>query len=450
MTPDELADRLATVLDAPVSDLQRLTGGASRETWSFRSGDRRLILQRERTGTPRPGSMENEALLLQAAAAAGVPVAEVVASGAGDTPLGTGYLVSQFVDGESIARRILRDDAYRDARGRLAAQCGKALAAVHSIPPTDLQYLEPVDQLRQYREVLDGLGDSVPMFEFAFRWLEERRPPSSGQTVVHGDFRLGNVLVGPDGLRAVVDWELAHLGDPMEDLSWMCVRAWRFGGQLPVAGVGRYEELFDAYSEHSGRSVDHDAFRWWEVLGTLKWGIMCILQARAHLDGLSRSVELAAIGRRVCENEHDLLLLLAPEALAAAVASPGASGAHDPGLSGDTDTAGMHGRPTAAELVEAVRDYIDGDVRPATEGRVRFHGLVASNVLAIVQRELELGPAMAAAQVRRLGGLGVGSDADLADAIRSGRFDDRTDELLAVVAEAVVDKLRVANPDYFT
>ncbi len=442
MTPDELAERLETVLDAPVSDLRRLTGGASRETWSFRSGTRRLVLQRERAGTPRPGSMDNEAALLQAAAASGVPVAEVVASGAGDTPLGTGYLISEFVDGESIARRILREDTYRTARSQLAVQCGRALAAIHAIPAEGLDFLEPVDQLQQYREVLDGLGDAVPTFELAFRWLEERRPPGSGQTVVHGDFRLGNVLVGPDGLRAVVDWELAHLGDPMEDLSWLCVRAWRFGGELPVAGVGRYEELFDAYAGESGRPVDAGVVRWWEVLGTLKWGIMCIMQARAHLDGLSRSVELAAIGRRVCENEHDLLLLLAPDALADALARPVPEPATDP-------DPGMFGRPTAAELVEAVREYVDGDVRPATEGRVRFHGLVASNVLAVVQRELELGPAMAATQVRRLGGLGVGSEADLADAIRVGRFEGRTDEVMAVVAETVVDKLRVANPDYF-
>jgi aminoglycoside phosphotransferase (APT) family kinase protein len=128
--------------------------------------------------------------------------------------------------------------------------------------------------------------------------------------VVHGDFRLGNVMVGDEGLRAVLDWELSHVGDPMEDLGWLCVRAWRFGSEHPVAGIGDYDTLLDEYQKASGLPADRDALRWWEVLGTLKWGIMCMLQASAHLLGFSRSHELAAIGRRVCENEYDILLAL--------------------------------------------------------------------------------------------------------------------------------------------
>jgi aminoglycoside phosphotransferase (APT) family kinase protein len=127
---------------------------------------------------------------------------------------------------------------------------------------------------------------------------------------VHGDFRLGNFIVGPGGLEAVLDWELAHLGDPMEDLGWLCVKAWRFGARPPVGGFGEYDELFGAYGAAAGVEVDPEAVHWWEVLGTLKWGVMCIMQASTHLNGFSRSVELAAIGRRVCENEHDLLALL--------------------------------------------------------------------------------------------------------------------------------------------
>lgn len=448
MTPDELSLRLRDLLRAElhqpsleVTDLRRLTGGASRETWSFTGGGERFILQRERAGSPRAGAMALEGDLLRAAEAHGVPVAGVVAAGAADPVFGAGYLVSRFVTGESIARKILRDDEFAAARPELAAQCGRALAAVHSIPVDAVGGLVASDQVAQYREVLDTFGDAVPAFELAFRWLDDHRPVGTGQAVVHGDFRVGNLLVGPDGLRAVVDWELAHLGDPMEDLGWLCVRAWRFGGPLPVGGVGSYDQLFDAYEAASGRPVDADVVRWWEVLGTLKWGIMCIMQARAHLDGHSRSVELAAIGRRVCENEHDLLVLLAPDALDAALARP----------TPDRSTAaGMHGRPTAAELVEAVREYLEGDVMGATDGRVRFHSRVAANVLATVERELELGPAMASAQTARLERLGVADEAELAAAIRAGRTADRTTEVTAVVAETVVDKLRVANPGYMS
>jgi aminoglycoside phosphotransferase (APT) family kinase protein len=116
--------------------------------------------------------------------------------------------------------------------------------------------------------------------------------------------------VNEHGLAAILDWELAHLGDPMEDLGWLCVRAWRFGGAQPVAGLGTYDELFDAYEKESGIRPDFDVVRWWEILGTLKWGVICISQAATHLNGLVRSHELAAIGRRVCENEYDLIELL--------------------------------------------------------------------------------------------------------------------------------------------
>jgi aminoglycoside phosphotransferase (APT) family kinase protein len=170
--------------------------------------------------------------------------------------------------------------------------------------------LQHEDQVASYRTVLDSLGEPHPAFELGFRWLERNRPPTERTVVVHGDFRHGNLIIGPDGVRAVIDWELAHAGDPMEDLGWLCVKAWRFGAARPVGGFGSYEQLFEAYGEAAGVAVDPDVVRWWEALGTLKWGIMCIMQASRHLSGLSRSVELAAIGRRVCENEHDLLSLL--------------------------------------------------------------------------------------------------------------------------------------------
>jgi aminoglycoside phosphotransferase (APT) family kinase protein len=313
MDDADLAARLAPLVGAEqVVDLVRLSGGASRETWSFVAllsggGRRSMIVQCQRPGAER--DMAVEAAALRAAAGAGVPVPEVIASGDA-AALGAPHLVVAHVEGETIARKILRDDRYAAARGALPGQLGRALGALHRADPATVPGLTGGDQVAQYREVLDESGQPHPAFELAFRWLEGNRPPSTPPAVVHGDFRLGNVIVGPEGLRAVLDWELVHLGDPMEDLGWLCVRAWRFGGRLPVAGVGEYGELFDAYAEASGRAVDPAVVRWWEVLGTLKWGIMCIMQASAHLTGMTRSHELAAIGRRVCENEHDLLLLL--------------------------------------------------------------------------------------------------------------------------------------------
>jgi aminoglycoside phosphotransferase (APT) family kinase protein len=294
-----------------ISGLTRLSGGASRETWAFDaiSGDETLplILRRDPPGAPRtrPGGMPLEARVLRAATSVGVPVPEVVTSG-------DDFIVMRRIEGETIARKILRDEEYAPARPLLAGQCGQVLARLHTLDPERIAGLVEQDQVAQYREVLDNLHEPHPAFELGFRWLDAHRPQSSRRAVVHGDFRHGNLIIGPDGLRAVLDWELVHVGDPMEDLGWLCVKAWRFGvAENPVGGFGSYDELVDAYEAESGARVDRDALRWWEVLGTLKWGVMCIMQRSAHTSGALRSVELAAIGRRVCENEWDLLELIA-------------------------------------------------------------------------------------------------------------------------------------------
>ena len=293
---------------ATVTDLRRLSGGASRETWQFSFGGRPLILQRQRGGDVR--DMGIEVAVVRAAHAGGVPVPEVIAASADPSALGAAFMILSHVEGETIARKILRDEGFAAARLHLAADCADALAKLHALDASTVAGLPSIDQVQQYRAVLDGFGAPHPTFELAFRWLEANRPPAGRRCIVHGDFRLGNLMVGPDGLRAVLDWELAHVGDPLEDLGWLCVKAWRFGSPYPVAGVGEYGPFLAAYAESSGEAVDADVVRWWEVLGTLKWGIMCIMQAQSHLTGMARSHELAAIGRRVCENEHDLFLAL--------------------------------------------------------------------------------------------------------------------------------------------
>jgi hypothetical protein len=368
-------------------------------------------------------------------------------------------MVVERIEGETIARRILRDDAYAAARPRLAAQCGDALARIHAIDPAAVPGLAGGDQIAQIREALDAVGEPHPVFELGFRWLERHRPPGeAAQAVVHGDFRNGNLVVGPDGLRAVLDWELAHLGDPLEDLGWLCVRAWRFGAEPRVGGFGPVDELVGAYEATAGVTVDRAALRWWEVLGTLKWGIICVVQASTHLGGLVRSVELAAIGRRVCEVEHDLLLLL-PGATSPAAAAPSPAApppAERPSPPGPDDAAAQvagrpgtpHDAPTAGQLIEAVREFLEGDVMATAEGRVRFHARVAARVLATVERELAAGDGPARAHAARLAALGFGTDAELAAAVRSGSLDDRWDEVAPAVRATVADKLAVANPTY--
>lgn len=456
MTTDDMVTPLATFLDGAlgasgheVRSLVRLSGGASRETFAFEvhppdgGPARELILQRVRGGSVMASaSMAGEAELLRAADRQGVAVASVVASSDDAAVLGAPFIVMAHVEGETLARKILRDDTFAEARPRLVRQCAAALAGIHALPLDAATHLRADDPVGQLVGLLDVLGEPHPAFELAVRWLEANRPAPAEPRVVHGDFRLGNLMVGPDGLRAVLDWELAHLGDPMEDLGWLCVRAWRFGQPSPVAGLGTYEDLFSAYAEVTGVPVDADSVRWWEVLGTLRWGVICILQTSGHLTGASRSVELAAIGRRIVENEYDILRLLGVDEHAP-TSIPAAARAAARGFD-----VGPHDAPSAPQLVEAVREYLERDVLGATTGRVQFHARVAAKVLATVERELTMGPAIAVAHRDRLAALGFVDDAALAAAIRSGDVADRTDEISAAVAAAVSDKLAVANPDY--
>jgi aminoglycoside phosphotransferase (APT) family kinase protein len=324
----ELAERLAAWLARRTGDprvrvagLERLPGGASRESWAFdllRDGvpPQRLVLRRDPPGHPVHSSRRDEFALLRAAAAAGVPVPGPRWCEEDPAILGSPFLVMEFVAGETLARRLLRDAVYEPARAVLPGQLAVALARIHALDPGPLAFLvRPAEgevpaaaELARHRQLYHAVTpEPHPALELAFRWLAARAPRPARLAVVHGDFRIGNVIFDPQGLRAVLDWELAHVGDPMEDLGWLCVRSWRFGAAPAVGGLCAREPFFAAYAEAAGSAVDAEVVRWWEVFGNLKWAIVCLMQARAVLDGTVRSVELASLGRRVAEMELELL-----------------------------------------------------------------------------------------------------------------------------------------------
>src|SRR3972149_2801870 len=269
MTPEELSERLTEFLQREhgtrsvrIDGLRLLPGGASRPPWSFdaviedTNGQERtlpLVLRSD----PRRGSdlmaRGVEYRLLKAAAEAGVPVPRVHLRG--DDSLGMPFFLMERVEGETIPRRLLRDAEDAEARKGMAAQLGAALARIHGIridqpglnelpaPPPDTSPAE--HEIERHERIYRAVTpDPHPAFELAFRWLRTRAPPASRVTLVHGDYRIGNVIFGPEGARAILDWELAHIGDPVEDLGWLCVRSWRFGNdELPAGGVGTREEL---------------------------------------------------------------------------------------------------------------------------------------------------------------------------------------------------------------
>ena len=302
--------------DVAIDNLRTLTGGASRTTWAFDAvtpDERRSLILRIGPPDDVHAGMELEARAQAAAAAAGAPVPHVLIADDSPAALGNPYLICDEIKGETIVRRIERQ-LDQSGRSRLLGQCAQALAAIHraDVGAVSDPQLSTQDQLIEWRDRLDAMGDTTATFEWAFRWLDGHRPAPSPSRLVHGDYRMGNLIIDGSELAAVLDWELVRIGEVYEDLAWFCIRAWRFGAPADrgAGGLGSIEDFLGAYEQASGATVDRVAFHWWLVLATLRWGVICRYQAERHLSGQSRSVELAAIGRRVCETEWDLLTLL--------------------------------------------------------------------------------------------------------------------------------------------
>ena len=321
---DALARACSRHLGGPatIERLVRDSGGASRETWSFDAvvnGARHELILRRDPPTMRAdgvGSLPRatEFHVLRAAFQAGVRAPEVLFELAVQDGLGEAYVMRR-IGGTAIARKLLRDTPYAEARPRIAGQLGEILAHIHAV---DLATLPPLatrqagDGIALLRRQLDTLDYAQPVFELALSWLDRRKPvPVAEPVLVHGDYRTGNYLVDENGVTAILDWEGAHLGDPVEDLGWLCVKSWRFGAiDKPAGGFGSREQLWTAYERAGGQRIDAARAHWWEIFGTVRWGIICHNQAWRHLSGALKSMELAAIGRRAVETEVDLLQLL--------------------------------------------------------------------------------------------------------------------------------------------
>ena len=459
-----IAARLGEVAGEPLAgELRRLSSGASRDTYRFATAARgELVAQLDRRGGKLGGGPPPQAALLQAAARAGVPVAEVVAHGAGDPVLGDSWIVVQALPGTTDPRHILAGEGV-PAASRLIDSIAAALAAVHRMPADEALAPAVSDSVGLLRDAHDRLGQPHPTFELAFRALADGPPPGR-RTFVHGDFRIGNLMVAPAGVSGVLDWELAHLGDPLEDLGWLCVPAWRFGRpDRPAAGLGTREQLIDAYARHAGVEVDREALAWWELAGTLRWGVICVMQAFSHLSGAVRSIEHAVIGRRACEVEWDLLELLDPDGGGEHDRvgehdrgggehdrMGGSASTHEPAAEADFASASnsLHDRPTALELIDAARSTLGDELLPAQEGRASFELRVTLRALGMVERELRHGGAHRALRASALASLGAADEAELASAIRAGEWDGREAQLHAALRSLVRAKLSVANPHY--
>ena len=320
---EELASALSKKLlevgiEGKVSNLEPLTGGASKEIWKFEVSNAKqptkMILRRG-SGIEGPLAIKtaDEARIQKEVIKVGAPVPIILAVSKNEEELGDSYIM-HFVEGESIARKILRDKEYKKALPILAYQCGEAIAKIHNVDINNFSFLpkKPAeDQLEDLYSTYQSFEQPSPVFEYAYLWLKEQDFGNFQESLVHGDFRLGNIIVNAEGLQSIIDWELAHIGNPLQDLGWVCGNSWRFGkNDKVVGGFGELEDLLEGYNSISKLKVNKEMVKCWQVFGTFRWGVICLIQAYAHLNGTINSVEKAAIGRRVSETEIDIVDLL--------------------------------------------------------------------------------------------------------------------------------------------
>ncbi len=307
---------LENSLNQRIKELIPLTGGASADiNRIILENNSQLIVRRSLSQEKSQLGIAKtlEAKIQKVVKESGAPVPEILFEFSEGDEIGEGY-VMESIPGETIPRKILRDDKFATVREKLPFEIGKSLAQIHQTNVENLQELEPVnfhDALNKLFAVYTSFEQPQPVFDLAFKWLHAQDLRDYGQVLVHGDFRFGNFIISEDNLESVIDWELAHIGNPMEDLGWLCVRSWRFGNdEKRVGGLGHIEQLIEGYESNSNIKVEPDQLDIWQLYGSLRWGIICMIQTFAHLHGLINSVEKAAIGRRVSETEFDLMNML--------------------------------------------------------------------------------------------------------------------------------------------
>lgn len=455
-------ESLGKVLTGNLEDCQslvscdRLSGGASQETYriviSTSQGNKTLAMRRapggesEESAEPGKPGLVAEAKLFRLAREAGVPEPQVYYVLETADGLGQGFIM-EWLDGEALGAKIARSDEFASIRPKLAFQCGETLARIHQIDIVKaglgdrVMEMSPETFVTQTWDRYKAFDTPQPMIDYTAQWLTQHMPKVDKYCLVHNDFRNGNIMMSPEtGITAVLDWELAHIGDPMRDLGWVCCNSWRFGvSDLPVGGFGSREDLFAGYESISGTKVDPEHVKFWEVFGSFWWSVGCLGMAEHYRHGPDASVERPAIGRRTSECQVDCVNLLIPGPV------------NKPEPVPMTLSSNM---PRSEELLASVRDFLRGDVMGETAGRINFLSRVASNSLDIVLRELELGPAHKQNQQLGLEKLLAQSGGleelqwQLTLALRDGAMSLDKPGLVEFLRQSVVTQIAIDQPKY--
>lgn len=435
---------------------ERLSGGASQETYRLtlqtKDGERLACMRRAPGGGVEvdtdvriaPG-LATEAQLMACARDVGVPEPEVYYVLQASDGLGEGFIM-EWLDGETLGARIVKIPELDGIRPKLAFECGQVMARIHSVDldatglRDKLEHAPPEFFVNQTWERYKLLETPQPMIDYAGRWLMDHLPTDYESTLVHNDFRNGNFMVTPEGINAVLDWEIAHIGDPMRDLGWICTNSWRFGrSELPVGGFGEYEDLFAGYESVTGRKVDPDHVKFWEVFGSFWWAVGCLGMAEHYRNGPDKTVERPAIGRRSSECQVDCVNLLIPGPVT---------------LVEPEERSGNLDMPRVDELLISVRDFLREDVMSTTTGRTQFLARVAGNSLDIVDRELALGARARAGELERLTAL-CGHEGslgelrwELVNGLRDGSRSLDDPALIEHLRTTVVNQIAIDQPRY--
>ena len=409
-----------------VTGLRRLTGGANMESWGFGCGPHRFVLRRAPSAqwlVGRSLSMADEARLIRLARAGGVPAPEVVLELDPDDALGIGFVMI-CLDGTADPETVLASPA------ALAAEIATAMARIHALDPAQaahLPTLDPAAGIARLTAQFAAAGGDRPIIALGLAWLRANQPPQVSPCVVHGDLRIGNIMVDQGHLTGVLDWELAHLRDGHEDLAYGCMTVWRFGRlDKPALGLTDVADLAHAYHAAGGAAFDPARFRFWLIYRTVWWALGCLDMGKAWRSGADRSLERVVVARRAAEQELDLLLLLEPDAPEAERTRAPATACAAPPI--------PPGEPDAGEILTAVSEWLAATIKTGLDGRERWELAVALNALGIVRRELAGRPAP--------------SDHPLAQAILDGQAGLGTPGLLADLRRRALTTLASDMPKY--
>ena len=413
-------------LSGTVTELERLSGGANMESWAFACTGENYVLRRApspQVMEGRPLSHASEAAVIRAARAAGVVAPQIVVELEPDDGLGSGFVMRRL-PGTAAPEAVLGEGG-----AALLSDLGVALAAIHRIDPAAVEMVPLLDPATG----VDGLagqfadhGGDRPIIALGLAWLRANLPAPTPPRLVHGDFRIGNLMSQGGRLTGVLDWEIAHRGDFHEDLAFGCMAVWRFGRlDAPGFGLGSLDDLFAAYAAAGGAAVDPARFRFWLVYRTVWWALGCLSMGQTWRSGADRSLERVVVGRRTAEQELDLLLLLEDEAPE--------SERDQPLVAAQPDAPRIAGEPSVAEILTAVTEWL-GSVKDRFTGRERFEHAVARNALGIVARELASRP--------------QAENPPLAGDILAGRVSLATPGLLAQLRQNALRKLAADQPKY--